>query len=88
MRPIRTFTFSAPRKDDPISAKTYAESEMIPMYLGLQHDNPNYTVYVEVKLTNETKSTVFYADVNKILREKCPQLLSKYVIVKSTKRSK
>lgn len=78
---VVSYTISAPKKSNHISPREFCEKTFIPEYKRHRDDTPASTkVKMEVTVDKNTEQTLYFVEVNKILKELCPELISCYTI--------
>lgn len=83
MAQVVAYKIDAPKKNDHISARDFCEKTFVPTYRKYRNDNPaTIKVKMEVCTDKTTEQTLYFVEVNKILREICPELITSYTIMR------
>lgn len=81
MSQVVSYKISAPKKADHVSAKDFCEKTFLPAYKKNRENNPaNVRVKMEVYTDKSTEQTLYFVEVNKILKTLYPELISNYTI--------
>lgn len=77
---IKTMVMNAPTSNtDP---ELFVKFVLIPQYKGMQKTWPRHDIFININLYEDTVGSEYFEKVNAILKRLCPEIISKYVLVR------
>ena len=77
----KTMVINSPEKDK-TNPENFTKFILIPQYKGMQQTWPRHDIFIHINTYDNTEGPEYFKKVNEILKQECPEILAKYVLVR------